>query len=282
MQTTPLAGFLVRDEKTWQECLENSYSALRSSWHGEWVGLPLVLKGCLRFLNMDEGTVSVPAAQMLRAAERVAQEIETSFANDIFQTEPLYHNRLHFADAVTTISLQIAIQSQLSKSFNAEWSACALLACIAHDFGHSGRINQFESELEKQSVNLLSPILDEYGVDGMWRDWTERCILQSDFALVQQNHAAVKGTPFEWDLKWLIVFLNESDVMASASTNFGTDMGEALAREWKKIDFVAHKTVATPAGRKGFLKIITFSSPASKELGIQAAIEKEIQTLHTS
>jgi hypothetical protein len=37
--------------------------------------------------------------------------------------------------------------------------------------------------------------------------------------------------------------------------------------------------VATPAGRKGFLKILTFSSPASKELGIQAAIEKEIETL---
>jgi hypothetical protein len=67
--------------------------------------------------------------------------------------------------------------------------------------------------------------------------------------------------------------------MASASTNFGIGMGEALAREWKKIDFAPHKTVATPAGRKGFLKILTFSSPASKELGIQAAVEKEIETL---
>jgi hypothetical protein len=56
-------------------------------------------------------------------------------------------------------------------------------------------------------------------------------------------------------------------------------MGEALAREWKKIDFVAHQTVATPAGRKGFLKIITFSSPASKELGIQIAIDQEIKDL---
>ena len=282
MQTTPLAGFLVRDEKTWQQCLDNSYAALRASWHGQWIGLPLVLQECVRYLNINERNVSAAASQMLQAAERVAQEIEASFANDIFQTEPLYHNRLHFADAITTVSVQIAIQSQLSKSFDAEWSACALLACIAHDFGHSGRINQFESELEKHSVDLLRPILDECGIEGQWREWTERCIIQSDFALVQQNHAAVQGAPFEWDLKWLIVFLNESDVMASASTVFGTDMGEALAREWKKIDFVAHKTVATPAGRMGFLKIITFSSPASKELGIQAAIEKEIQTIQTA
>ncbi len=279
MQSTPLHGYLVRDEQSWLKCLESSYAALRTSWHGEWVGLPLLLQECIRYLGFDQKNLSVPAAQMLKAAERVAQEIETSFANDIFQTEPLYHNRLHFADAITTVSVQIAIQSNLQKEFNPEWSACALLSCMAHDFGHNGRINQFESELEKYAVQLLGPILDECGVTGTWREWTEKCILQSDFALVQKNHEAVKDAAFEWDLKWLIVFLNESDVMASASTLFGTGMGEALAREWKKIDFVAHKTVATPAGRKGFLKIITFSSPASKALGIQTAIEKEIQAI---
>jgi hypothetical protein len=279
MQSSPLHGYLVRDEQSWLKCLESSYAALRTSWHGEWVGLPLLLQECIRYLGFDQKNLSVPAAQMLKAAERVAQEIETSFANDIFQTEPLYHNRLHFADAITTVSVQIAIQSNLQKEFNPEWSACALLSCMAHDFGHNGRINQFESELEKYAVQLLGPILDECGVTGTWREWTEKCILQSDFALVQKNHEAVKDAAFEWDLKWLIVFLNESDVMASASTLFGTGMGEALAREWKKIDFVAHKTVATPAGRKGFLKIITFSSPASKALGIQTAIEKEIQAI---
>jgi len=279
MQSTPLIGYLVRDEKSWLQCLEDSYSALRTAWHGEWVGLPQLLAECVSFLGIDRQTVSLPAAQMLRAAERVAEEIEASFANDIFQTEPLYHNRLHFADAITTISVQIAIQSHLRQDFNPEWSACALLSSMAHDFGHTGRINQFESELEKHAVDLLGPILDECGVSGTWRQWTEKCILQSDFALVSKNHEAVKDAAFDWDLKWLIVFLNESDVMASASTNFGIGMGEALAREWKKIDFAPHKTVATPAGRKGFLKILTFSSPASKELGIQAAIEKEIQTL---
>jgi hypothetical protein len=279
MQNALLPGYLVRDEQSWMACLENSYAALRTSWHGEWVGLPLLLSECVRYLGIHSHEVSLPAAQMLKAAERVAEEIEFSFANDIFQTEPLYHNRLHFADAITTISVQIAIQSQLSQDFNVEWSACALLSCMAHDFGHSGRINQFESELEKNSVQLLAPILEECGVTGEWRHWTERCIIQSDFAIVQQNHAAVKDAKFEWDLKWLIVLMNESDVMASASTHFGKSMGEALAREWKKIDFVAHKTVATPAGRKGFLKIITFSSPASKALGIQAAINQEIESI---
>ena len=276
MQTTPLCGYLDREEKSCLQTLENAYAALRTSWHGDWVGLPLILQECIRYLGIDQKEVSLPAAQMLKAAERVAQEIEASFANDLFLIEPLYHNRLHFADAITTVSVQIAIQSHLKQDFNAEWSACALLSCIAHDFGHNGRINQFESELEKYAVKLLQPILDECGVVGLWRDWTEKCILQSDIALVRKNHEAVKDAIFEWDLKWLVVFLNESDVMASASTNFGLVMGEALASEWRKIDYAAHKTIATPEGRKGFLKIIEFSSPASKELGIQAAIDKEI------
>jgi hypothetical protein len=276
MRSTSLNDFLVRNDQSWLQCLENSYGALRTSWHGQWVGLPAVLEACVQFLGLNKSNSSLACAQMLQAAEQVAHVIEASFANDGIDSEPLYHNRLHFADALATISLQIAIQSDLSKQTNPEWTACALLACIAHDLGHSGRINQFESELEKHSVELLAPILDACGVTGVWREWIERCIIRSDFALVQQNHSAVQGADFEWDLKWLIVFLNESDVMASASTKFGIGMGEALAREWKKIDFVAHQTVATPAGRKGFLKIITFSSPAAKALGIQVAVDQEI------
>jgi hypothetical protein len=279
VQSTSLNGFLVRNDQSWLQCLENSYAALRTSWQGEWVGLPIVLAQCVEYLGLNHDDISLSASQMLKAADSVAHQIEISFAQEGIEAEPLYHNRLHFADAITTISLQIAIQSHLSRQRNEDWAACALLACIAHDFCHNGRINQFESEIEKHSVDMLRPILDECGVAGVWREWTEQCIIRSDFALVQQNHAAVKDTPFEWDLKWLIVFLNESDVMASASTKFGTGMGEALAREWKKIDFVAHQTVATPAGRKGFLKFITFSSPASKELGIQIAIDQEIKDL---
>ena len=279
MPTHSLPGYLVRDEKNWLPCLEQSFAALRTSWHGQWVGLPLVLAECVRFLGLKEGDLSEPAANMLSAAEKVAREIEASFANQTVSTEPCYHNRLHFADAITAISVQIAIQAHLKGETNTEWSACALLACIAHDLGHSGHINQFESEIEKNSVLLLQPVLDACGVKGVWREWAEQCILRSDFALVSKNHAAVQGAVFDWDLKWLIVFLNESDVMASASTAFGTDMGVALAREWEKIDFVAHKTVATAAGRKGFLKILAFSSPASQTLGIQQAVENEIRTL---
>ena len=279
MQATSLNGFLVRDEQNWLQCLENSYAALRSSWHSQWVGLPVVLAECVRYLKLNDQPLSEPTANMLKAAERVAQEIEASFSQDGIQNEPLYHNRLHFADAITTMSVQIAIQSHLQNEPNPAWSACALLTGMAHDLGHSGRINKFESELEKHSVDLLRPILDECHVTGEWREWVEQSIIQSDFSIVHKNHTAVKDTPFAWDFKWLNVFLNESDVMASASTQFGCSMGEALAREWEKIDFVAHKTVATPAGRKGFLKIITFSSPASHVLGIQAAVAKEIGSI---
>jgi hypothetical protein len=279
VQSTSLNGFLVRDDQSWLQCLENSYAALRTSWQGEWVGLPVVLAQCVQYLGLNHDAISLPAFQMLKAANRVAHQIENAFAQEGSEAEPPYHNRLHFADAITTISLQIAIQSRLSQQSNEDWAACALLASIAHDFCHNGRINQFESEIERHSVDMLRPILDECGVTGIWREWTEQCIIRSEFALVHQNHMAVKGTQFEWDLKWLIVFINESDVMASASTKFGIGMGKALAREWKKINFEAHQTVATPAGRKGFLEMIMFSSPASLELGIQVAVDQEIKEL---
>ncbi len=69
------------------------------------------------------------------------------------------------------MSVQVAIQSHLQNESNPEWSACALLTCIAHDLGHSGRINNFESELEMISVALLRPILDGCDVTGKWREW---------------------------------------------------------------------------------------------------------------
>ena len=82
MKATSLNGFLVRDQQNWHQCLENSNDALRCSWHGHWVGLPLVVAECVRFLGLNDQHLSKPAANMLKAAEQVAQEIEIIFAHD--------------------------------------------------------------------------------------------------------------------------------------------------------------------------------------------------------
>ena len=273
--------YLNLKEDLWHECLESSYGFLRASWTGNWLGMPFVLIECLRFLNLQENNLSEAGRGMLAAAKSVAYEIEKHAENLSELEEPKYHNRLHFADALTSMSVQLSILVALKKEANQDWMACALLTCIAHDFFHPGKVNLVESEIERQSVNFVKPILKSHSVPDEWRKIIDTVIVRSDFAVVHQNHAHVAGKAFEWNLKWLCVLLNEADVMASASAKFGPELGESLAQEWRLIDFPLHSSVASLEGRKNFLKQLIFSSPSSLVLGLGERISEEILSINS-
>lgn len=273
--------YLNLKEDLWHECLESSYGFLRASWTGNWLGMPFVLIECLRFLNLQENNLSEAGRGMLAAAKSVAYEIEKHAENLSELEEPKYHNRLHFADALTSMSVQLSILVALKKEANQDWMACALLTCIAHDFFHPGKVNLVESEIERQSVNFLKPILKSHSVPDEWRKIIDTVIVRSDFEVVHQNHAHVAGKAFEWNLKWLCVLLNEADVMASASAKFGPELGESLAQEWRLIDFPLHSSVASLEGRKNFLKQLIFSSPSSLVLGLGERISEEILSINS-
>jgi hypothetical protein len=273
--------YLNLKEDLWHECLESSYGFLRASWTGNWLGMPFVLIECLRFLNLQENNLSEAGRSMLEAAKSVAFEIEKHAENLSDLKEPEYHNRLHFADALTSMSVQLSILVALKKEANQDWMACALLTCIAHDFFHPGKVNLVESEIERQSVNFLKPILKSHSVPDEWRKIIDTVIVRSDFAVVHQNHAHVAGKAFEWNLKWLCVLLNEADVMASASAKFGPELGESLAQEWRLIDFPLHSSVASLEGRKNFLKQLIFSSPSSLVLGLGERISEEVLSINS-
>ena len=68
--------YLNLKEDLWHECLEGSYGFLRTSWPGNWLGMPVVLLECLRFLNLQENNLSEAGRSMLEAAKNVAFEIE--------------------------------------------------------------------------------------------------------------------------------------------------------------------------------------------------------------
>ena len=231
----------------------------------------------MRFLNLHEGHCSKAASSMLDAAKSVALEIENQAQISPNFAEPTYHNRLHFADALTSMCIQLSILVQSQKKINHDWMACALLTCIAHDFLHPGKTNRFESEIEKRSVGFLNPILSLHFVPDEWQEVIETAIVRSDFAIVHHNHANVIGKNFEWDLKWLCVLLNEADVMASASLKYGPELGESLAQEWRLINFPPYASVASTQGRKSFLKQLQFSSPAASVLGLSERVSAEIR-----
>ncbi len=277
MTANSSAHYLYLKDDLWHECLEESYGFLRASWQGHWLGMPAVLGHCMRFLNLHENHFSKAASSMLDAAQSLALEIESQTQTSTNLTEPKYHNRLHFADALTSMTVLLAVLSQLEKNTNHDWMACALLTCIAHDFLHPGKVNRFESEIEQKSVDFLNPILSLHCVPDEWQKIISTAIVRSDFAIVHHNHADVSGKKFEWDLKWLCVLLNEADVMASASPKYGPELGESLAHEWRLIDFSPHASVATTQGRMRFLKQLLFSSPSSSVLGLSQRISDEIR-----
>jgi len=271
--------YLDLKENLWYECLEASYGSLRESWTGHWLGMPRVLDECLKFLNLRENNLSEAGRSMLSSAQSVAFEIEKNAENLSKLSEPKYHNRLHFADALTSMSIQLAILPELKKEANKDWMVCALLTCISHDLMHPGQVNRVESEIEKLSVKSLQPILSIHAVPHEWQKVIAAAIIRSDFAIVHHNHENVVGKTFDWNLDWLCVLLNEADVMASASAKYGPELGESLAQEWRLIDFPHHSSVASLEGRKNFLRQLIFSSPASLVLGLRERIAIEIHAM---
>ncbi len=264
----------------WGICLEKSFAFLREAWENQWVGLPCLLNRCIDVLNLSPASISSDASNIVLTAQSVAQAIELECANNPEYVEPRYHNRLHTADVMTAMAVLLRIQTDKHKSLDQEWVACALLAAIGHDFGHPGQVNQLESEIESKTLQLLQPFLSNHNVTSYWCNALSCAILKSDFAIVEKNHALVQGQEFKCDQNWLNVFLNEADIMASASAKFGPQMGHLLSKELELVNFPAYQSVATEKGRQAFLNKLVFSSHASNVLNVNSSIAKELMVLN--
>lgn len=263
-------SFLDNRSGDWKDCLNASLRFLRQSWATQWVGLPFVVDACANFLNLKATTLTEDGAKFLAVAREVALQIEADSINRcraLSSEEPHYHNRLHFADVLTTVTLQAAIESEHSNLSDKPWQAALILIAIAHDLQHPGRVNHHLAEIEQLSVDALRPHLKAHAVPELWIERIERVILSSDFALVSKNHARIAGKAFSWNMDWAIVLMNEADVMASVSETFGSELGFALASEWATASLPMHSSVATDQGRLDFLASTFFSSYSATILG---------------
>jgi len=264
--TPQQATYLELSGTNWHDCLLSSYAYLRHSWRTQWVGLPQLVRDCASFLKLAAKGDDSHTRLLLDLALAVARQIEAEKGRGIETPEPHYHNRLHFADSLTTITLQCSLEVKQGAVSDTAWQAALLLIAVAHDLHHPGRVNRHTSDIESASVNALLPLMLSMNLSDAWIDSIRTVILRSDFNLVRENHVRVAGLPFQWSSDWATVLLNEADIMASASADFGPGLSLALSKEWEAIQFAPHATVATKSGRRQFLSNIQFSSYSARTL----------------
>jgi hypothetical protein len=251
---------------------------LRSQWPEAWPGLPVVLNACIHRLWPEAPPRSGSQAQtLLQAAKNMASRMED--VADASSHEPCYHNRLHTADALTAICL--LIQSLKVQKFKLadEWTAALLLAVTSHDVLHPGGANGFVQEFEQRSAHEMRDNAQALNMDSVWTDRVSELILRTDPTLVGANHDRVKDTPFEMNLDWACVLINEADILASATSTYGPELGQALAHEWALKNHPLHQMVGTPQGRLQFLSSLRFSSPAAEAFQIAHHVAEQITSL---
>ncbi len=256
--------------------LHDACRLLRQQWPSHWEGLPSILTQCQQALQLCD-TRHPDTMALNQFAWQVANAMENQVLKSTY-AEPSYHNRLHTADVLVSLTTLLRSLHDMAPSPQAEvWSSALLAAAVAHDYQHPGGVNQSLFEIETASwqgiLGLASP------VPSHWRACIETLILRTDPQVVAENHQRVAEQAFEWTTAWAQVLLNEADILVSATAEFGPGLSEALAKEWAQVGFAAHATVATPAGRAFFLRSARFSSPAAKALGLPRWVQDQLTSL---
>jgi len=265
--------YLKLSTDEWLKSLDNSFEYLRSSWEKNWIGLPSIFKSCTESLINIEKTSDPRVRPLLDAGMFVAKKIEEQ---DYSAWEPNYHNRLHFADALTSMTFLLAIEKERSGKLLDYWTALLLLTVTAHDFLHPGGMNRSDFEIELKTIEELNAIWTQSPIDSDSKKMLAYMIKHTDPKVVHENHQLIKNIPFEFNTLWATVLVNEVDILASCTKMYGPKLSQHLAEEWKYKKNAAHEIVATEEGRINFLKSIKFSSPASKILGIEKEILDQI------
>jgi hypothetical protein len=273
-------NFLNFNKNNWQDCLSESLDFLQLSWNGNWIGLPRVIEKIINWLQTEEfltkKNLSPDAILMLEIAIHIANSIEKEASEKKVVVDHPYHNRLHFAQVLTSVGIEFSIQAIDSPDENGEWLACLLLSAVGHDYKHTGNVNYRPMEIETRSVEALLPIFVRYDLPDKWCKCIRQIILNTDVPTSRLVHERVKDKLFYWCVDWASVLLIESDNMASVSPKLGPELGVSLANEWLKIESPPDQKVASIDGRRRYLRSLIFSSNASQVLGLSRSVDEQL------
>lgn len=267
--------------------LHATFRNLRQRWPRRWPGLPVVLRSCMRQL-WPAGLPDTPGtARVIECALDVCARVEAWGASQAaLDSEPEYHNRLHVADALVSLTALLLAQRSACPAHRqpeAHTECLMLLAMAAHDMMHKGGVNSFPEEMEIRSVRHFNPFLKRHGLRHGDRERVCGLILATDPATVSEMHRRARLSRFDPEaFVWQSVLIEEADILASALPDIGEDLGHSLAVEWAAREIGWAGRVATAEGRLQFLaKAALFTSPASHALGLHEVVEGQLIELRT-
>lgn len=267
--------------------LQRELARFREYWAGSWPGLPAIATDCLLSLGYRQEQALEPHLQaVLACIGKAAAAVEQNCRErELSDAEPAYHNRLHIADTLASLACLLLNQRAADGAppedgpSRAEW--LMMLAMVAHDYLHTGRVNQFPAELEQASVDGLRPLMADCGMADEDQALVAELILMTDPTRVGRTHDAVRSKAFDLaEFDAMAVLLQESDILASALPQIGIEQTRRLAVEWAKFSEKMASGLLQTGGRIVFLRdYARFSSPASERLGIQALIDQQLSAL---
>jgi hypothetical protein len=212
---------------------------------------------------------------------QLSQVINNSY--DESYKEPTYHSRYHFMDVCLATHL-LVLQNTLSLSNQSAWwlspldSWYLLISAIAHDYGHSGLMNQSLHQQELRSIHLLQVFLDSqiFPNKDQCKAITNTTIIATDpkdRATLIERVASNKQVSSSDKLNMLLV---EADLFASVLPIKGLELGIQLSEEFSQQNGQLAALIKSPQGRLGFLRSVKFMSEQSHLLGAPQVLEQAI------
>jgi hypothetical protein len=286
---------------------------LRQLWQWGWPGLPAIYTECLRQL-VEAGALHAAAVAPIWQIPPETQPIfSATYTQPLAPTlhrhplqgctlavcawieregkrlsrqqpaaEPAYHNRLHIADTLVALCSMIACHQQTASPdtrLSDHTIQLLMLTMSAHDLLHDGGMNRFSSDMEMRSFLHLEPLLVLHDIARNDQERIRDLILATDPVFVAKTHTTALALP-EFNpenFHWQAVFIQEADITASSFPDLGTELTEHLAMEWAAIAPEKSALLRQPQGRLNFLRHgARFSSPASRKLGLQRLVQRQI------
>lgn len=272
----------------------SAYRQLRSRWPDEWPGLAHVMQGAVAWLN--EAALGDRRANVPHTLIESAHSVELSGrARAAVAMEPAYHNRLHVADTLVSMTSLLKARRRLHGTPATDMShfeMICLLTMTVHDFDHAGRCNRRPKEIERRSLARFAPQARRIGLNES--DWmlVRQLVLSTDPQGVAEVHeqfigeASVNGsesTGVSGTLAEMAVLVTEADVLASALEFPGVELTQSLAREWQQPHPDMADSLMSAQGRIRFLSSgARFSSGAAHALGVTQSIREHLDRLKQS